>query len=101
MRKVDCAGLVRHALEYVGTILLPRDGVLEGSVDAKKGTMSLETSTIPSNYRTSKSGRLGRALDEDAREEKQAHDDEGPRELVTLTLEAPDDGSGAEAGAHA
>jgi len=45
--------------------------------------MSLETSTIPSNYRTSKSGRLGRALDEDAREQKQAQDDEGPRELVT------------------
>eukprot|EP00752_Nemacystus_decipiens_P011550 g10256.t1 len=101
VRKADCAALVRHALDYVGTTLLPRDGVLEGSIDARKGTMLLDPRTIPSNYRTSKSGRLGRSLDEAEREKKQVQDDEGPRELLTVTAEAPGDCSGADGGAEA
>ena len=66
---------------------------------AEEGTMSLVPSTIPSNYRISKCGRLGRSLDEEVRDEKQAQDDEGPRELVTVEVSV--DASDAEGGAEA
>lgn len=90
VRKADCGALVRHSLKYVDT-LLEQDDVLKGAVDAENGTMSLDESTIPANYRTSKSGRLGRSLDETEREDKQVHDDGGPQKLVTVDLDFTDD----------
>lgn len=51
-------------------------------MEEKTGTMVLNESIIPTNYRTSKSGRLGRSLDPAEREEKQAQDDKGSRKMA-------------------